>query len=79
MSKKSDLLFWVKRFYRPYSSVEVNDYGSDNFYLRARRTVQDFAVDPKIPVRRIPDDEALLRGLTKKGCAKLAFYEWEDR
>lgn len=75
MSKKDELLAWCKFRIYPFSSVDVNNWGSDNYYLRARRTIQEFAIDPSIPVVRIPDMEAKLRGLTKNGRARLAFYE----
>ena len=75
MTKQDELLAWIKLFNRPFSSVEVNNYGSQNYFLRARRTIQEFALDPNIPVVRIPDMEAKLRGLTKNGRARLAYYE----
>ena len=75
MTKKDELLAWCKSRGEPFSSVDVNNFGSESYYLRARRTIQDFAADPFIPVIRIPDMEARLRGLTKEGKARLAFYE----
>ena len=75
MSKQDELLFWCKLQNAPFSSVDVATWGLNYFYMRARRTIQEFASDPNNPVRRIPDAECALRGLTKKGRARLAFYE----
>ena len=75
MSKKDELLYFCKSLLRPFSSVEVNDWGCKNFYLRSKRTVQEFAADLKVPIRRIPKEECIMRGLIKKGMAPLAFYE----
>jgi len=75
MTKKDELLFWCKSMTNPFSSVHVINWGVNNYYSRARRTIQEFALDPAIPIKRIPDGEAILRGLVKSGRAKLAFYE----
>lgn len=55
-----------------YSTTDIKKYGLDNFYtsidVRARIDLKDFH-------RRIPDEEAILRGLIKPHCKIIAWYE----
>ena len=75
MYKKEQFLSWCESNFHPFSSVDVFKWGYDNYYTRAVRTIRNFAADPRIPIRRIPDDEAILRGLVEKRKARLAFFE----
>ena len=77
MSKGERLLNFIKANSQPVSSVDIMSWGIREYYLRSLRTVREFAADPNIPVRRIPDMEAMLRGLVRKGSRRLAFYEVE--
>lgn len=56
-----------------FSTVDLTRYGLDNHYLRALRTMRELAKEGKF--RRIPDDEAVLRSLIRKGNALIAWYE----
>jgi hypothetical protein len=72
ITKEWKLFEWCK-FKKVFSYVDINNYKSVNFYLRADRTIRDFVIEGKI--RRIPDDEALLRSLRKEGNQALAWFE----
>lgn len=72
LSKEFKLLQWC-RFKQIFNYVDIRNYSLENFYLRADRTVRDFVTEGKI--RRISDEEALLRGLRKDGNARLAWFE----
>mgnify|MGYP001612849806 CR=1 FL=1 len=53
-----------------FSKVDIMQYGLQNFYIRADRTVRDFVSQGK--VRRLDTDEKTFRGFK----AKCAVYEW---
>lgn len=72
MTKSNSLLVWCKTK-RLFSYVDVQHWKENNFYLRADRTIRDFV--SKGLLRRIPDEEAVLRGLRKQGLANLAWFE----
>lgn len=72
ITKEEELLEWCK-LKRVFSYVDVQEYKNTHFYLRADRTIRDFVTEGKL--RRIPDDEAILRGLRKLGRASLAWFE----
>ena len=76
MSKKETLLQWC-RYMNVFSKVDIENWAIKNYYISAERRVREFAENPDIPIRRIPDIEATLRGLRKKGQAKVAWYEAE--
>ena len=72
ISKEFKLLQWClgKKL---FNYVDIRNYSLENFYLRADRTIRDFVTEGKI--RRIPKEEAVLRGLLKVGRAPLAWFE----
>ena len=72
MNKQDKLLKWMIDV-GTCSSVDLYQYGLNNGYIRARRTAQNLAAEGKI--RRIPDEEAIMRGLIKHGKAKIAWYD----
>lgn len=72
ITKEEELLEWCKEK-KIFSYVDVQTYKSNHFYLRADRTIRDFVTEGKM--RRIPDEEAVLRGLRKAGNANLAWFE----
>lgn len=72
MTKTHSLLMWCK-MKGIFSYVDVQHWKEQNFYLRADRTIRDFV--SKGLIRRIPDEESVLRGLRKPGNANLAFFE----
>jgi len=61
---------------RVFSSKDAVVVGLEIFYIRARRTVQEWVQEGRL--RRIPDFEARDRGLVKDGNAKLAWYEFNS-
>ena len=72
ITKQDALLGWMKQNVY-FSSVQLTQYGLDNYYLRAPRTARALAEQGII--RRIPDDEAMFRGLNKRGKKHIAWYE----
>lgn len=72
MTKEEQLLEWC-RMKKVFNYVDVNNYKSTHFYLRADRTIRNFVEEGKL--RRISDTEAILRGLRKAGRAALAWFE----
>lgn len=72
LSKEFKLLQWC-RFKKIFNYVDIRNYSLENFYLRADRTIRDFVNEGKL--KRISDEEAILRGLIKKGNARLAWFE----
>lgn len=75
MSKRDELLNWC-RLMKVFSTVNIDNWGkSHNFYRCADRRVREFMNDPKINIERIPDKEAMLRGLNKKGQSRIAWFE----
>ncbi len=73
LTKEQQLKNWM-RFKKYFNSVDVTKYGLENAYLRAPRTARDFV--HKNILRRIPDDEAIFKGLVKTGNKHLAWYEY---
>ena len=53
-----------------FSTADIMRYATDNYYLRAKRTINDL-VNEKL-VRIIPKDECIFRGL--KG--RMGWYEY---
>lgn len=72
MTKENELLNWCKEK-RLFSYVDVLNWKPGNYYLRADRTIRDFVKEGLL--RRIPDAEAVLRGLRRSGRAALAWFE----
>ena len=73
ITKEQGLKAWMKlRGY--FSSVDLARYALDNYYLRAGRTARNLAEQGII--RRIPDDEAMFRGLAKSGNKRIAWWEY---
>jgi hypothetical protein len=72
ITKKDCLLKWCK-YMKIFNGVDNRTWGVDNYYIFADRKVREFAA--KKIIRRIPDDESLLRGLNKDQNAKIAWYE----
>ena len=72
LSEEYKLLQWC-RFKKLFNYVDIRHYSLENFYLRADRTIRDFVSEGKI--KRISDEEAILRGLRKDGNARLAWFE----
>ncbi|MDD5736664.1 MAG: hypothetical protein PHH20_00040 [Candidatus Omnitrophica bacterium] len=68
INKKKDLLVWCRQK-GIFSKAEVIIYGTNNYYLRAERTIRDFVLQGI--VRRIGKDECIRRNL--KG--NMAWYE----
>lgn len=72
-TKEESLLSWCK-LKKVFNYVDVQNWNKEpNFYLRAERTIRDFVKEGFL--RRIPDEEAVLRGLRKEGRAALAWFE----
>lgn len=88
MSKEEDLYEWGKRQSHFLSSHSINYYGTTHGFDSATRRAREWAdeyelyqkgiikKEPKYKVRRLPDNEALFRGLIKKGNKVLAWYEF---
>ncbi len=72
MTKEEALFQWCKTV-RLFNSVHAKMWGLDNFYSRADRTIRDFVTEGKL--RRLDNEEIILKGLRKKGNAPLAWYE----
>jgi hypothetical protein len=73
---KENELMEILKDKRVFSSKDAVVAGLEIFYIRARRTVQEWAHNGII--RRIPDFEAKERGLVKPGNANLAWYEFNQ-
>lgn len=71
-NKEEELLDWCLEK-RLFNYIDIKNYSMNNFYLRAERTIRDFVTEGKI--KRISDDEAVLRGLRKPGRACIAWFE----
>lgn len=73
MTKEQELLDWA-RSKKIFNYVDVQNWNKEpHYYLRAERTVRDFVREGLL--RRIPNEEAILKGLRKKGNACLAWFE----
>lgn len=72
ITKEQELLDWCKEK-KLFSYVDVLNWKPGHYYLRADRTIRDFVKEGLL--RRIPDTEAILRGLRKSGRACLAWFE----
>lgn len=72
MTKEQELLDWCKQK-KLFSYVDVLNWKPNHYYLRADRTIRDFVKEGLL--RRIPDAEAILRGLRKVGRASIAWFE----
>jgi len=70
--KQKEFFSWCQQK-KIFNYVDIRNYSLENFYLRAERTIRDFVSEGKI--RRISDEESLLRGLRKDGNARLAWFE----
>lgn len=57
------------------SSVGINRWGIENYMTSADVRVREFARDPYVPVRRIPHNEALNRGIQDPSKKPIAWYE----
>ena len=68
LSKEERLLRWCRKR-GIFSKAEVIAYGTQNYYLRAERTIRDFVLQGI--VRKIGKDECIRRNL--KG--NMAWYE----
>ena len=68
LSKEERLLRWCRKR-GIFSKAEVIAYGTQNYYLRAERTIRDFVLQGI--VRKIGKDECVRRNL--KG--NMAWYE----
>lgn len=69
LSKEEQLLSWSKQK-RVFSKAEIIAYGTENYYLRADRTIRDFV--SRGLVRRVDKAECIRRNL--KG--NMAWYEF---
>lgn len=72
MTKENELYAWCREK-RLFSYVDVLNWKPGHYYLRADRTIRDFVKEGIL--RRIPDAEAVLRGLRQNGRAALAWFE----
>lgn len=72
INKRKALLDWC-RFKGVFTSADAHRWGVENYYTSADRRVREFAEEESTGIRRIPDDEAKLRGIIKG--ATLACYE----
>lgn len=73
LSKEDELLSWCKSK-KLFNYVDVQNWNKEpHYYLRAERTIRDFVSEGLL--RRIPCEEAVLRGLVRKGNAPLAWFE----
>lgn len=73
LSKEDELLQYCKEL-GTFSYVDIMKWKPNGYYLRADRTIRDFVTEGKL--RRISDEEALLKGLVKDGNAKIAHFEF---
>lgn len=72
MTKSAQLLAFCRQK-KVLSYVDVNDWMRANYYLRAPREIRKFVEEGKL--RRIPDEEAILRNLRKVCRAAVAWFE----
>ena len=72
-TKQEELIEWV-RSCGMVSSVGVRQWGLDNGYIRADRTMRDLA-ELGDKVRRITDEEIDQRGLRNPGAVRIAWWE----
>lgn len=70
---KEEELWNQLKYLGKFNSHKVREIGFYMFYDRADRTVRQWAEEGRL--RRIPNEEAILRGLVKKGNAPLAWWE----
>ncbi|MFA6635703.1 MAG: hypothetical protein WCV56_01135 [Candidatus Omnitrophota bacterium] len=68
LSKEERLLRWCRQT-KTFSKAEVISFGTNNYYLRAERTIRDFVLQGI--VRKIDKEECIRRNL--KG--NMAWYE----
>lgn len=74
LTHKDLLLVWMRQK-GYFSSVDLAEYALRNYYLRSARSARAMAESGII--RRIPDDEAMFRGLNKSGKRRIAWYEYK--
>lgn len=78
MSKKDKLLEFVKaKGY--FSSHDVNNWGTNNYFDSATRRIREWCEGEKPKVRRMNDQEILRRGLHRHGNQHLMWYECIDK
>lgn len=70
---KSDILWHELQNMKVFSTVNIIQLGLEIKYISADRVVREWAQHGL--VRRIPNDEIILRGLRKKDQANVAWYE----
>jgi hypothetical protein len=73
IDKKELLYFWCLTHSGPFSTNHVREWGRDYHMSSADVRVRELVRDGKL--RKIPHNEAVLRGLIKKGYAPVAWYE----
>jgi len=76
VSKKDQLYSWC-RIKGVFSSVDVHQWGLDNFYICAKRRVHEF-VQRGLKIRRLNDQEIKSMRLTKSGRSKIAWYIFDN-
>lgn len=69
LSNEDKLKEWCKQK-SFFSTADIMRYATDNFYLRAKRTINDLVKEGLIRV--VPQDECLFRGLR----GKMRWYCW---
>lgn len=72
LTKEYLLLEWCLKV-GVFSSVHARKWGIGNFYSRADRTIREFV--EKGNLRRLTEEEIILRQLREKDQAKVAWYE----
>ena len=71
-TKQDKLWRWCQER-RVFSSSDVHVYGIQNYHTGATRVVREFVLCEML--RRIPPEEAVLRGLRRNKGPKITFYE----
>lgn len=73
--KKIDLLTNFIERNRIVSSVDIQQWGLNNYFTTALRRTQELASKGEV-VKRVSKWEKISRGLLKKGNKELAWFEW---
>ena len=71
ITKIEKLLIWIRKK-GIVSSAEIHKYGLQNYFITARRRVQELVETQRL--RKLDREEVILKKLDKKGI--IAFYEF---
>ena len=74
MTASDKLWEWMKKK-KLFSSIDLSQYNTTYFTLRAGRTAREWCEGENPRLRRLSREEKLFRGLIKNGNANIAWYE----